>query len=57
VLDFSDFSALVVRGHDGIILAANALRWRVLAVAEGRDATCLAIIATDLTGRPSRSSR
>ena len=54
VSDFSDITSLAVdetsraRGHDYITLAADADMRRVLAVAEGRDASCIATVAAEL---------
>jgi transposase len=54
VADFSDVTSLAVdetsraRGHDYITLAADADERRVLAVAEGRDASCNATVAAEL---------
>ena len=52
--DFSQVKALAIdetsraRGHDYITLAADAAQRRVLAVAEGREAKTVAVIAADL---------
>lgn len=55
--DFSDVTALAMdetsraKGHDYITLAADAVKRRVLAVAEGRDAKSVAAIAAELAAR------
>lgn len=52
--DFSDVNTLAIdetsraRGHDYITLAADATERRVLAVVEGRDATAIQTIASEL---------
>lgn len=57
VADFSDVTALAMdetsraKGHDYITLAADAIKRRVLAVAEGRDAKSVAAIAAELAAR------
>lgn len=55
--DFSDVTALAIdetsraKGHDYITLAADAIKRKVLAVAEGREARSVAAIAADLAAR------
>jgi transposase len=55
--DFSEVTALAIdetsraKGHDYITLAADAIKRRVLAVAEGREAKSVAAIAAELAER------
>lgn len=55
--DFSEVTALAIdetsraKGHDYITLAADAIKRRVLAVAEGRDAKSVTAIAAELAAR------